>query len=253
MIKIILSPAKSLDFENARIDGNNSIPKFIENSQYLITKLKKLSPNQIKKLMSVSHEIAALNFERFYNWKFPFDENAKPAVNVFTGEAYKGLDVNSFTNQDVLICNDKLRILSGLYGLLKPNDLILPYRLEMGTSLKVTPKVTNLYKYWGTQITDALNSEMTEKDTLVNLASNEYSKVVDFKSLKAKVLTCSFKEEKNGEFKTIMTFAKRARGTMSRFIIQNNINNVEDIKGFDHDNYCFNLEFSTFEEFVFTR
>ncbi len=252
-MKILLSPAKSLDFENAKMLSNVQTPIFIEKSSYLVNKLQKLSVKQIKKLMSVSDEIAALNFERFYNWKFPFDDHAKPALFVFTGEAYRGLDANSFSEKDLDSCNEKLRILSGLYGLLRPSDLILPYRLEMGTSLKVTPKVTNLYKFWGDKITEALNDELNEGEVVVNLASNEYSKVVDFKKIKSKVVTCVFKEERNGEYKTIMTFAKRARGTMSRFIIQNDIENVEDLKGFDSDNYVFNSEMSSDDEYVFIR
>jgi cytoplasmic iron level regulating protein YaaA (DUF328/UPF0246 family) len=252
-MKIILSPAKSLDFENAPNRKDVNTPLFIEESQYLTDKLKKLSSKQIQKLMNVSPEIADLNFQRFYNWKFPFDQNAKPSVFVFTGEAYRGLDVTSFTDQELTYCNDKLRILSGLYGLLKPMDLILPYRLEMGTSFKVTPKVTNLYKFWGNKITDALNEELQDDEILVNLASNEYNKVVNFNDIKSPVITCSFKEEKNGEYKAVMTFAKRARGTMARYIIKNNIENKEDLKGFDMDNYVFNQKLSTDSEFVFTR
>lgn len=252
-MKILLSPAKSLDFENAKQLNKTNSPIFIEQSQYLINKLQKLSAKQIKKLMSVSDEIAALNFSRFYNWKYPFGDDAKPAMYVFTGEAYRGLDANSFSEEEVQRCNDKLRILSGLYGLLKPSDLMLPYRLEMGTSFKVTPKVTNLYKYWGTRITDALNEEMKEGEVLVNLASNEYSKAVDLKYIKGKVVTCSFKEYRNGEYKAIMTFAKRARGTMSRFIIKNNIESQEDLKVFNLDNYEFNASLSAENEYVFVR
>lgn len=252
-MKILLSPAKSLDFENAKALPHSEAPIFIEQSEYLVNKLKKLSAAQIKKLMHVSDEIAALNFERFYNWKYPFDELAKPAMYVFTGEAYRGLDANSFSTEEINNCNQKLRILSGLYGLLRPSDLILPYRLEMGTSFKVTSKITNLYKFWGTKITDELNNEMKEGEVLVNLASNEYSKVVDFKNIKGKVVTCAFKEERNGEYKAIMTYAKRARGTMSKFIILNNIEKSEDLKAFDLDDYSFNEKLSTEKEYVFVR
>ncbi len=252
-MKILLSPAKSLDFDNAKIYEPTTIPRLIVNSEYLVNKLQKLSAKQIKKLMSVSDEIAALNFERFYNWNFPFNDTARSALFVFTGEAYRGLDANSFSENDLECAQDKLRILSGLYGLLKPSDLILPYRLEMGTSLKVTPKITNLYKYWGTKITDALKEELSPNEVVVNLASNEYSKAVDFKKIKNEVINCAFKEERNGEFKAIMTFAKRARGTMSRFIIQNNLEDKSELKAFDLDGYSYNNQLSSENEYVFTR
>lgn len=252
-MKIILSPAKSLDFENAKTYGDASIPDFIDQSNYLIGKLKKLSPKKIKNLMNVSDDIAQLNYDRFQNWEYPFGEEAKQALFVFTGEAYRGLDANTLTNKEIERANEKLRILSGLYGLLKPLDLMLPYRLEMGTSFKVTPKVTNLYKYWGTQLADHLQQEMEPDEVLVNVASNEYSKALQLSGWKKKVVTCSFKEEKNGEYKAIMTFAKRARGLMTRFIIQENIQKVEHLKGFDLENYTFNAGLSNEEEFVFTR
>lgn len=252
-MKIILSPAKSLDFENAKTYGDASIPDFIDQSNYLIGKLKKLSPKKIKNLMNVSDDIAQLNYDRFQNWEYPFGEEAKQALFVFTGEAYRGLDANTLTNKEIERANEKLRILSGLYGLLKPLDLMLPYRLEMGTSFKVTPKVTNLYKYWGTQLADHLQQEMEPDEVLVNVASNEYSKALQLSGWKKKVVTCSFKEEKNGEYKAIMTFAKRARGLMTRFIVQENIQKVEHLKGFDLENYTFNAGLSNEEEFVFTR
>ncbi len=252
-MKILLSPAKSLDFENAKKLNNTSIPVFINESQEMIKKLQKLSPKKIADLMSVSDTIAELNYERFQEWSFPFNEDSKPALFVFTGEAYRGLDAHNFTEKDIKSANEKLRILSGFYGILKPNDLMLPYRLEMGTKFSVTPKYSNLYKFWGNKITNALNNEMYEGEILVNLASNEYSKVVDFKKIKGEVITCSFKEEKNGIFKAVMTYAKNARGTMSKFIIQNDIHEKEHLKAFDLDNYVFNESLSNTSEFVFTR
>lgn len=252
-MKILLSPAKSLDFENAKHLKDANTPVFINESQEIIKKLQKLNPPKIADLMSVSDAIAQLNYERFQEWNFPFNEQAKPALFVFTGEAYRGLDAHAYSEKDIKSANEKLRILSGLYGILKPNDLMLPYRLEMGTKFSVTPKLPNLYKFWGDKITDALNNEMKEGEILVNLASNEYSKVVNFKKIKGEVVTCSFKEEKNGEFKTVMTYAKNARGTMSKFIIQNNIEEKEHLKAFDLDNYAFNESLSDNSEFVFTR
>lgn len=253
-MKVILSPAKSLDFENARVEESiKTIPVFIEDSQYLVNKLRKYSPQKIKSLMSVSDDIAHLNFDRFQKWQYPFSNEAKQAMFVFTGEAYRGLDANSMNQEEVLRANEKLRILSGLYGILKPLDLMLPYRLEMGTSLKVTPTKTNLYKFWGDKLSKELESEMGKDEVLVNVASNEYSKALNLKKFGRRVITCSFKEERNGEYKAIMTFAKRARGLMTRYIIQENINNVEDLKGFDLDNYSYNDSISSEDEFVFTR
>lgn len=253
-MKIILSPAKSLDFENAKVfDKEVSTPSFIDESQYLVNKLKKYSPNKIKSLMNVSDAISKLNYDRFQKWTYPFSEDARQALFVFTGEAYRGLDANSLSEEEVLRANEKLRILSGLYGILKPLDLILPYRLEMGTSMKVTSKKTNLYKFWSDMLSKHLSKDMAEDEVLVNLASNEYSKVLGLKHFDRKVVTCSFKEEKNGEYKAIMTFAKRARGLMTRFIIQENINEVEHLKAFDLEDYSFNSDLSSDEEFVFTR
>lgn len=252
-MKIILSPAKSLDFDNAKNVGISSIPAFIEDSQYLIEKLKKLSVKQIKSLMNVSDEIAHLNFDRFQNWEYPFNEEAKQAMFVFTGEAYRGLDAHSLTEDEVLRADSQLRILSGLYGILKPLDLMLPYRLEMGTSFKVTPKKTNLYKYWEDSLKNSLEDEMDKDEVLVNVASNEYSKALKLNTFNRRVITCHFKEEKNGEYKAIMTFAKRARGLMTRFILKENIEKPEHLKAFDFEKYSFNQSLSTDSEFTFTR
>lgn len=252
-MKVILSPAKSLDFENAKSFGEATTPVFINDASILAGKLKKLSVKKIKELMDVSTDIAALNYQRFQDWSFPFDDSAKQALFVFTGEAYRGLDANSLTEEEVLRTNETLRILSGMYGLLKPLDAMLPYRLEMGTSFKVTPKVTNLYKYWGNKLSKELESEMAKDEVLVNVASNEYSKALNLSKFNRKVITCSFKEEKNGEFKAIMTFAKKARGMMTRFIVTENISEVEHLKGFDLEGYSFNSKQSNEREFVFTR
>jgi cytoplasmic iron level regulating protein YaaA (DUF328/UPF0246 family) len=253
-MKIILSPAKSLDFENAPILNESKDPQFIEDSEKLVKKLKKLNSNKIKSLMGVSDAIAALNVERFNNWSYPFIEGqAKPAAYVFTGEAYRGLDVNSMSAEEVGRLDDSLRILSGLYGLLKPTDNILPYRLEMGTRFAFTPTKTNLYKYWGDRLTNLLESEMEPDEILVNVASNEYNKAIDFKKLNRRVVTCHFKENREGEYKAIMTFAKKARGLMTRYIVQNDIKNVEDLKGFNLDNYFFKEDMSSENELTFVR
>jgi len=253
-MKVILSPAKALNFEGAPQLKNTTIPVHIENSEYLINKLRKLSKRKIGKLMNISPALVELNFDRYQSWELPFtQENSKAALYVFNGEAYRGLDAASFKAADVKSANDRLRILSGLYGLLKPSDLIQPYRLEMGTSLKVTPKLTNLYKYWGDTITNQLNSELNDDDILVNVASKEYFKSIDFNKLKAKVITCHFKENRNGEYKAIMTFAKNARGKMARFIIKNKLNKAEELRAFNEDGYYFNNDLSNDKDFVFTR
>jgi len=253
-MKVILSPAKALSFENAPTLKNWTIPVHIENSAYLVNKLKKLSQRKIGKLMSISDALVELNYERYHSWEIPFtEENAKPALYVFNGEAYRGLDSKSFKAKDIKSANERLRILSGLYGLLKPSDLIQAYRLEMGTSLKLTPKITNLYKYWGDKITDQLNAEMADDEILVNVASKEYFKSINLKKLKAKVITCHFKEKRNDKYRAIMTFAKNARGKMAGFIIKNKLNEAEELRAFDEDGYQFNNHLSTEVDYIFTR
>jgi cytoplasmic iron level regulating protein YaaA (DUF328/UPF0246 family) len=210
---------------------------------------------KVGELMSISPALAQLNYDRFQNWSLPFTEdNSKPAILVFKGDAYRGLSVDDFTEQDFKIAQEKLRILSGLYGILKPMDLIQPYRLEMGTRMPITPKVKNLYQFWGNKLTDAMNQELAEDDgILINVASNEYFKALNPKAIKGRVITCHFRDNKNGQYKMIMTFAKQARGFMSRFIIKNNLQNPEDLKAFEEEGYVFNPKMSTADEFTFTR
>lgn len=254
-MKVLLSPAKSLDFENAPSPADYTQPVFLQESERLIGKLQKLSSKKIGKLMSISPQLSDLNYRRFQDWKLPFNENnSRQALYVFTGDVYRGLNAKDFTKKEVNFAQDSLRILSGLYGLLKPKDLMQPYRLEMGCGFKVTPKVNNLYKFWNTSITEELNQELAKDNgVLVNLASNEYFKAVDVKKLKGQLITCTFKDNKNGEYKAIMTFAKLARGYMARYIIQNQVKEVEDLKKFNAEGYSFNARFSTDDEFVFTR
>jgi len=253
-MKIVLSPAKSLDFENVPETKGITQPIFLKESELLINKLKKYSPEEISSLMSISQKLSDLNYNRFQDWILPFTiENAKPAVHVFTGDAYRGMNPKDFSVEDIRNSQDYLRILSGLYGVLKPLDIIQPYRLEMGTKLEYTKEVNNLYKYWGDKVTDALNEEMEDEEVLINLASNEYFKVINRKKLNRRIVTCSFKDEKNGEYKMISFFAKFARGLMTRFIIQNKISEVEHLKAFDLERYCYNEEMSTEDNFVFVR
>jgi cytoplasmic iron level regulating protein YaaA (DUF328/UPF0246 family) len=253
-MKIVLSPAKSLDFDNVPEVEVASQPIFLDESQLLINKLKKYSPEKIGDLMSVSPKLSELNYGRFQDWTLPFNaNNSKAAMYVFTGDAYRGMNPRGFSQEDILNAQGYLRILSGLYGILKPMDIIQPYRLEMGTKLEYAKDVNNIYKFWGDKVTDALNSEMEKDEVLINLASNEYFKVIDPKKLNHRVVTCSFKDEKNGTYKMISFFAKFARGLMTRFIIQNKITQVDHLKAFDLDRYCYNEEMSTKDNFVFIR
>ena len=252
-MKIIISPAKSLDFENKATTDVYTQPRFLEQSEKLNKKLKTISRKKLGELMKISDDLASLNYDRNQEWQPPFTlDNAKQAIFSFTGEVYRGIDVNSLPQDKIPALQDKLRILSGLYGLLKPLDLIQPYRLEMGTKLKVG-RADNLYKFWDTTLAESLNEEMVDNELLINLASSEYFKALPKKVLKVPMITPVFKDFKNGQYKTIMTFAKKARGLMVRYIIDNNIETLEELKGFDVDGYGFSQEMSTETELVFTR
>ena len=252
-MKIIISPAKSLDFENKATTDVYTQPRFLEQSEKLNKKLKTISRKKLGELMKISDDLASLNYDRNQEWQPPFTlDNAKQAVFSFTGEVYRGIDVNSLSEDKIPALQDKLRILSGLYGLLKPLDLIQPYRLEMGTKLKVG-RADNLYKFWDTTLAESLNEELADNELLINLASSEYFKALPKKALKVPMITPVFKDFKNGQYKTIMTFAKKARGLMVRYIIDNNIETLEELKGFDVDGYGFSQEMSTETELVFTR
>lgn len=252
-MKIIISPAKSLDFESIVPTSLHTQPKFLEQSEKLNKKLKTLSKKKLSDLMKISDDLASLNYERNQDWETPFTtNNSKQAIYAFTGEVFRGIDVNSIEDKKIHLLQDRLRILSGLYGLLKPLDLIQPYRLEMGTRLKVGTK-DNLYKFWDASVAEALNDELEDNELLINLASTEYFKVIPKKVLKVPMITPVFKDFKNGQYKTIMTFAKKARGLMVRYIIDNNVKTIEELKGFDIDNYRFSEEMSEGNELVFTR
>lgn len=256
-MKILLSPAKSINFDINIENSINSQPIFLDDSQRLIKKLNKLSSKKIGKLMKVSDAIADLNYNRFQDWSLPFtSDNAKSAADIFTGAAYQGLDYPTLSQNNREEGQNRLRILSGLYGILKPLDIIKAYRLEMGTSLAVTPKITNLYKFWDTKILNVLNNELAEDEHqfLVNVASGEYFKAAKLEKLNYPVITPIFKDRSpSGDYKVIMTFAKKARGYMTRYIIENKINSIEEIKGFDTDGYSFHVNESTESEFVFMR
>ena len=252
-MKIIISPAKSLDFEiNAKTNVFTQ-PSFLKESSLLNKKLKDLSKKKLSDLMKISPALADLNYDRNQNWHQPFSlENSKQAIYAFTGEVFRGIDIASLAEEKIPLLQDRLRILSGLYGLLKPLDLIQPYRLEMGTRISVG-KADNLYKFWDSNLADALNNEMKDGSLLINLASSEYFKAVPKKVLKTPMITPVFKELKNGDYKIVMTYAKKARGLMVRYIIENDVNTLEELKGFHTEGYAFTESLSTETELVFTR
>lgn len=253
MLKILLSPAKSID-TNAKCLNNPTIPQFETKAEQLVLKLKKKNPTELGELMSISENLAQLNWTRFQDWKrMKIGSNIMQPVYCFTGEVYRGLDATTLGADEIEYAQKSIRILSGLYGILKPLDGICPYRLEMGTKLPNDWSVKNLYQFWGTQLTDYLESELSQNDAIINLASKEYSKVLDLKRLSQPIITPVFKDYKNGKLKTIMMYAKKARGTMTRYIIQNEIENVDDLKHFNIDSYRFDDNLSSKTEWVFIR
>lgn len=242
VMKIVISPAKSLDFETAVPTEHFTIPDFKEEALRIQKVLSKRKPRSLSKLMEISDELAQLNWER--NQKFELQhspKNSRQAVFAFAGDVYQGLDPYRLGTDKLDDLQERLRILSGLYGLLKPLDLIQPYRLEMGTSLKIGRR-KNLYDFWKKTVTAKLNSEMEEGEMLVNLASNEYFKVIDQKSLHAKVVTPQFKDWKNDKLKVLSFFAKKARGAMVKYIVESNAMTIDDLRGFDYDDYVFSKE-----------
>lgn len=253
-MKIVVSPAKSLDFESELPTDKFTQPVFLKEAEALNVILAKKKPRALSKLMDISDNLAELNWERNQNFKVPFTkENARPAIYAFSGDVYQGLDAYTIPEEKIQDLQDKLRILSGQYGVLKPLDLMQPYRLEMGTQLKVGRK-KNLYEFWKKQLTSHLNEEMKDDELFVNLASNEYFSAVDKKALKVPVITPVFKDWKNDKLKVISFFAKKARGSMVRYILDTNAETLEDIKAFDVDGYAFSEQFTeNVQEPVFVR
>ena len=252
-MKILLSPAKSLDFKSELPTSKTSSICFEKEAQYLNSILKSKNPRELSDLMSISSKIADLNYERNHSWSLPFTtKNARQAIYAFSGDVYRGLDAYSIDTGKVDFMQNSVRIISGLYGLIKPLDLIQPYRLEMGAKLSFDSN-KNLYDYWRKKITEQLNSELADKEPVLNLASNEYFKAIDTKVIKSDVYSANFKQLKNGEFKTIAIFSKKARGMMTRYIIDNNITDITDIKSFDYGGYMFHEELSLDKELIFTR
>ena len=251
----IISPAKTLDFESAVKNFPVSQPHFTDYSEQLIEICRKLSPQDLSSLMSISDKLAGLNVARFAEWtKIHNENNSRAALFAFKGDVYTGLDADSLSEDDVLFAQSHLRMLSGLYGLLKPLDLMQPYRLEMGTKL-ANPKGKDLYAFWGNVITQAVQQAIDEQgdNVLINLASDEYYKSVKENQLKAKIIKPVFLDNKSGKYKVISFYAKKARGLMCRYLIQNRLTEIEQLKEFDLGGYWFDSASSTETEFVFKR
>lgn len=252
---MIISPAKTLDFAAAPTTQQHSEPRFLAQSQALIDTAKQLNPADISALMKISDKLGLLNYERFHDWHTPFTtDNAKQAVLAFKGDVYTGLDAESLDENALSWANQHLAILSGLYGLLRPLDLMQAYRLEMGIKF-ANPHGKNLYEFWGSRITDSLNAQLVDSATpvLVNLASNEYYKVLQPKSIAARIVTPIFKDEKNGQYKIISFYAKKARGLMARWVIDNRVEDASDLKQFNTDGYYFSAADSSENDWVFKR
>lgn len=252
---IVLSPAKTLDYESPLTTKTHTVPMFLDDAETLVNELRGLSPLQVSELMGISAQLGDLNFGRYLNWQRPFDlDNARQAVLAFKGDVYLGLHAQGLNQKDLQWAQNHLRILSGLYGLLRPLDLMQPYRLEMGTHF-ANGRGSDLYQFWGDKITEGLNVALQRQrqPVLVNLASNEYFRAVRPDRLAADVITPVFKDWKGGKYKVVSFYAKRARGLMSRYIIKNRPQKVDDIKGFDGDGYAYHEALSSAREWVFVR
>ncbi|WP_309045580.1 peroxide stress protein YaaA [Marinobacter sediminicola] len=251
---MVISPAKTLDYESPPATETYTQPDFLDDACELIDQLKELEPHQVSNLMSVSDKLGQLNAERFQNWQVPFSpKNARQAILAFKGDVYTGLDAQSFSEQDFSFAQKHLRMLSGLYGILKPLDLMQPYRLEMGTKFE-NKRGKDLYAFWGDSLTQEMNRLLKSDDeVLVNLASNEYFKSLKKKNLDGRLITPQFKDWKSGQYKMISFYAKKARGLMCRYAILNRITDANDLKGFDLDGYYFSEDQSDKNNWVFLR
>lgn len=252
---IVISPAKSLDYESPMRTRKFTQPEFLSESSKLISDLKKLNPEQISELMSISANLGELNYARYANWSLPFDKsNARQAVFAFKGDVYLGLQVEQFSSADLSFAQNHLRILSGLYGVLKPLDLIQPYRLEMGTRFNIG-NTSNLYEFWGNKLTSHLNDaiDVQKNKILINLASKEYFNSIKPRELDAKIVTPIFKDYSNGSYKIISFFAKKARGAMSAYIIKNRVKTASALTAFNDGGYQYSVNDSTADKPVFLR
>ncbi|WP_310991723.1 peroxide stress protein YaaA [Aequorivita marina] len=253
-MKIVVSPAKTLDYESELPTTRATQPKFLEEAELINNKLERKSKKAISELMGISDKLTQLNYQRYKDFNTPFTkENARPAVYAFAGDVYTGLDAYSIPSEKIDVLQDSLRILSGMYGMLRPLDLMQPYRLEMGTKLAVDRK-KDLYDFWKNNLTETLNKELDDDELFLNLASVEYFNAIDEKKLKVPVIAPVFKDFKNGKLKIISFYAKKARGSMARFAIDNNIKNLDEVKAFDYDGYAYSEEYTEKEhEPVFIR
>jgi len=253
---LLLSPAKIQNFTPQQYAREHTMPEFLDAAEILVHKIKQLSQVELAELLDINSNLAQLNADRHFNWQLPFTpRNAKQAVFVFDGEVFRGLDARTFNREEYIYLQSHLRILSGLYGVLRPLDLIQPYRLDVSTRLKTEAGI-NLYAFWKNRITQSLNQAIIESGgpkVLLNLASGEYFKSINRGQLKAEVIDFDFLENKNDAYRPIVMYIKKARGMMVRYVIQNRIENVEDLKGFNEDGYWFNTRFSSENKLVFTR
>ncbi|WP_370980568.1 peroxide stress protein YaaA [Agaribacterium sp. ZY112] len=251
----VISPAKNLDYDSALPTKKSTKAQFLDQSQRLIDDLQQLAPHDVSTLMGISDKLGVLNYDRFQAWAQPIKgKDARQAVFAFNGDVYAGLDAYNLSDEDLAFAQDHLRILSGLYGLLRPLDLMLAYRLEMGTKF-ANAEGKDLYAFWGDQLTEALNKQLKSNgsECLVNLASNEYFKAVKKKNLSVPLITPQFKDFKNGQYKIISFYAKKARGLMSAYIIKNRLTKAEELMSFDVAGYRYNEALSKPQEPVFTR
>ncbi len=254
-MKIVVSPAKSLNFDDKLPTTRATQPQFLEEAKKLNSKLSNTTKKDIQTLMSISEKLADLNYQRYQDFTTPFTKkNARPAIYAFDGDVYTGLDAYTIPTDKLDRLQDTLRILSGLYGILRPLDLMQAYRLEMGTKLEYYSN-DNLYEFWGDKLTESINKELADDELFVNLASQEYFKSINVDKLKVPVITPIFKDFKNGKLKIIAFYAKKARGSMVRYIIDKDVNNLDGLKGFDYDGYAYSEKESNPDknEFVFTR
>jgi cytoplasmic iron level regulating protein YaaA (DUF328/UPF0246 family) len=251
---MVISPAKTLDYESPLPTTTYTQPEFLDSACELIDHLKELEPHQVSNLMSISDKLGQLNAERFRNWRTPFTpDDARQAILAFKGDVYTGLDAYQFNEDDFAFAQKHLRMLSGLYGMLRPLDLMQPYRLEMGTRLS-NARGKDLYAFWGSRITDEINRLLAaDSGVLINLASNEYFKSVKKKDLEGRLITPQFKDWKNGQYKMISFYAKKARGLMCQYAIRNRITQAEDLKGFNLEGYYFSESQSDENNWVFLR
>lgn len=251
----LISPAKTLDYETALPTDQNTLPRLLDHSQALIDVSRKLSASDIASLMSVSEKIATLNAARFRDWQSDLNfSNARQALFAFKGDVYTGLDAYSLNDQQIDYAQKHLRMLSGLYGLLRPLDLMMPYRLEMGTKLQ-NPRGHNLYEFWGDHITKMINKDLAEagSELLLNIASDEYYKSVKESGIQAQIIKPVFLDQKNGKYKVISFYAKKARGLMARYMLEHKIERAEDLKSFNTGGYYFDADSSSQSELVFKR